>query len=245
MMLIRPSNLARFNLVARRHIVASGTAHVRLFVRANTQPLRSLRFKTTSTKTAGPEVSAKYPIPPTVCVYHAGTFKVLFLASLKFSALLTSAIYGLVIVPMYYKQEGLSKHVVTTAISGLFPVLFVTYTTSPIVTFISVRAPPFARQSKAMMTKFLVNIPMQAELIITTMNLFGKPRTSFVKLSELVPVSRRFGIVQMARDTTAENAARKWYMSRPVSEFSVQQRNKSKIGWGWHVLWDQAIAKQR
>ncbi len=86
---------------------------------------------------------------------------------------------------------------------------------------------------------------MQAELEITTMSFIAKPRTSIVKLAELAPVNKRFGIVNVARDTAADNAARKWYMFRAVGNFYIQKDNESHSAWGWRLLWNNAITKRR
>lgn len=100
------------------------------------------------------------------------------------------------------------------------------------------RLPPFARQSEEMLRRYVRNLPPQTELEITTMSFIAKPRMSTVKISDLVPVSRRYGIVNLARDTTAENAARKWYMFRAVGNFNVQSRSGvKKAPWVWDVIW--------
>ncbi|KAI0810392.1 hypothetical protein GGR55DRAFT_137582 [Xylaria sp. FL0064] len=245
MMLIKPSNLVQFHAVTRRQVVALWTTPVRSFFRVNRQPLRSLRLKTTSTKTAGPEATQRNLLRPRYCVYHAGTFKIIFLAWMKLSTLFIFAFFSFIVTPAYYEKEGLSPTVARTALCAIAPLVFVAYITSPFVSFIHVRLPPFARQSAAMVQRYLANIPMDAELEITTMSFIAKPRTSVVKLSELVPVNKRFGIVNIARDTAAENAARKWYMFRAVGDFYVPKANGSSNDRGWNLLWNKIMAQRQ
>ncbi|KAH8158279.1 hypothetical protein CIB48_g9966 [Xylaria polymorpha] len=152
--------------------------------------------------------TAHHQFHPKLCVYHAGTGRITFLACLKLSTLFIFAFFGFVVTPAYYKKEGLSPTVVR---------MFVAYTTSPFVTFIHMRLPPFARQSEEMLRRYVRTLSPQTELDITTMSLIAKPRVSVVKLSDLAPVSRRFGIVNMARDTAVDNAKRRWYMFPAVA----------------------------
>ncbi|KAI1282864.1 hypothetical protein F5Y07DRAFT_351125 [Xylaria sp. FL0933] len=245
MIFIKPSNLIRLHAITRRQVVASWTAPVRSFLRVDRQPLRSLRLKTTSTKTAGPEATQRNLLRPRYCVYHAGTIKIIFLAWMKLSTLFIFAFFGFVVTPAYYKKEGLSPTVARTALCAIAPLVFVAYITSPFVTFIHVRLPPFARQSAATVQRYLANIPMDAELEITTMSFIAKPRTSVVKLSELRPVNRRFGLVNVARDTAADNAARKWYMFRAVGDFYVPKANSSSSDRGWSLLWNKAMTQRQ
>jgi hypothetical protein len=123
--------------------------------------------------------------------------------------------------------------------------IFVAYITSPFVAFVHMRLPPFARQSEEMLRRYIRTIPPQTELDITTMSLIAKPRVSTVRLSELMSVSRRYGIVNLARDTVAENATRKWYRFRAVGNFSVQQTSRTvKAPWAWEMIRDAIVARQ-
>ncbi|KAI0434942.1 hypothetical protein F5Y09DRAFT_327891 [Xylaria sp. FL1042] len=231
---------------------------------ADKQRLRSFRFKTTSTKTAGPQAAQRnrmaaispnftlshcsqdlIVLPPKFCVYHASTFKMIFVGWLKMSTLFTFAFFSFVVIPARYKKEGLSPTVARTALCAVTPLVLVAYISSPFVSSIFVRLPPFARQSAATAQRYLANIPMEAELEITTMNFIARPRTSVVRLSELAPVNRRFGIVNVARGTAAENAARKWYMSRAVGNFYVPKATKSSNDRGWDLLWNKAMTRRQ
>ena len=126
------------------------------------------------------------------------------------------------------------------------PLVFVAYTTSPFVAFIHVRIPPFARQSEEMLRRFVKTIPPQTELEITTLSFIAKPRATTVMLSDLYPVNGRMGIVNLARDTAAENARRKWYMFRAVGNFAAYPGSNTarRTPWVWESIVN-TIKKQR
>ncbi|KAI1077656.1 hypothetical protein F5B20DRAFT_550901 [Whalleya microplaca] len=226
----------------RRHIINARSAAYHLSPLSLGQSLRlsNLRFETTSTK--GKTQAAPQPPPPPprklayperLCVYHAGTARGTFLACLKLSTLFIFVFFGFVVTPAYYNEGGLSLTVLRTTLAAIVPMVFVAYATSPFVAFIHLRLPPFARQSEDMLRRFVKSIPPQTELDITTMSFIAKPRTSKVMLSELKPVNRRFGIVNLARDTTAENATREWYRFRAVGNFNVQMNTAPRVPWAW------------
>lgn len=130
------------------------------------------------------------------------------------------------------------------AASALVPLFFVAFTTSPFVSFIHIRLPPFARQSEEMLRRFVQNLPAKTELDFTTMSFIAKPRVSRVAVSELRPANKRLGIVNYTRDTAADNAARKWYMFPAVGNFSVQGNKMHRFPWAWESI-ASTIARQR
>lgn len=89
-------------------------------------------------------------------------------------------------------------------------------------------------------------MPPQTELEITTMSFIAKPRVSRVALADLRPASRRFGIANLARDTAADNARRRWYMFRAVGAFNTQLESNTvkRIPWVWESVM-AAIKKQQ
>ncbi|RYP65212.1 hypothetical protein DL770_009039 [Monosporascus sp. CRB-9-2] len=213
------------------------------------QNLRTLqsRSATTSTKTetaAEQPPARKFAYPERLCIYHAGTGRTTFLACLKLSTLFIFAFFGFVVTPAYFDKEGFSVNVARTTASALVPLVFVAYTTSPFVSFIHIRLPPFARQSEEMLRRFVQSLPPKTELDITTMSFIAKPRLSKVAVSDLRAANKRLGIVNYTRDTAAENAARKWYMFPAVGNFSIQGNKMPRLPWVWeHVA--NTLARQR
>ncbi|KAI1647144.1 uncharacterized protein F4817DRAFT_316236 [Daldinia loculata] len=245
---------------AQRIPLRCNTINFQNVVPRNLSPIRQnfrvlgMRFETTATnatKTAKANATAspkpqtpRFAYPENLCVYHAGTGRITFLACLKISTLFIFAFFGFVVTPTYFNREGLSPTVLRTTLSAIIPLVFVAYTTSPFVSFIHMRLPPVARQSEDMLRRFARAIPANTELDITTMSFIAKPRVSRVKLSDLRPVSRRFGIVNLARDTSAENAARRWYRFRAVGDFNAQGSTATRAPWVWESILN-AIQKPR
>lgn len=122
------------------------------------------------------------------------------------------------------------------SVTAIAPLIFVQYSTSPFVSCIHVRLPGIARRSEEALRRYLQGLSADAELAITTTSLIAKPRVSYVRLRDLQPVRRRFGIVSLSRDPTAENAARKWYMFRAVRDFNTQLNAAPPVPWAWDIV---------
>ncbi|KAH9892134.1 hypothetical protein F4778DRAFT_750973 [Xylariomycetidae sp. FL2044] len=219
--------------------------------RVNLQ-LSGLRFESTtgnakaSTRTATNTrpPSQKPAYPEKLCVYHAGTGRITFLSCLKYSTLCIFIFFGFIVTPPYFKKEGPSLTVLRTTLAAIVPLIFVAYTTSPFVPFVHIKLPPFARQSEEMLRRYIRTLPPQTELDMTTMSFIARPRISRVKLNELQPTNKKLGIVNYARDTTAENAARKWYQLPAVGNFSLQSNRMPRVSWVWDEIANR-IAKER
>ncbi|KAI6250376.1 hypothetical protein HI914_01078 [Erysiphe necator] len=107
------------------------------------------------------------------------------------------------------------------AISGIIPMLFVAYVSGPFVTYIHLRIPNFARNSKEMIMRFAKSPPKDTELDFTTMNFFGKPQVVRIKLKHIQAKRSRFGMVNFVRDTTEINKNRAWWKGRAIRQFGV------------------------
>ncbi|KAI6083543.1 hypothetical protein F4821DRAFT_262793 [Hypoxylon rubiginosum] len=236
----------RFDTLGLRNVTAR-----ELRLRQNVH-LSGLRFESTtpkpkpSTEAVSQLPPPKFAFPERICVYHAGTGRITFLACLKISTLFIFVFFGFVVTPAYYEKEGLSPTVLRTTLSAIVPLVFVAYTTSPFVSFIHMRIPPFARQSEDMLRRFVRTLPPTTELDVTSMSFIAKPRASKVKLEDLYRVNRRLGIVNLARDTKAENAARRWYMFRAVGNFSAQPSSNTvtRASWVWESIMNTIKTRQ-
>jgi hypothetical protein len=118
--------------------------------------------------------------------------------------------------------------------------VFVAYITGPFVTYIHLRLPAYARQSRDMLMRYTKSLPNDASLDITTMNLIGKPRVTRLKVADLHPAKERFGMANYARDTKLINSKLPWYFPPAVRQFGVHS-NTSKIMGG--EVWNN-IAKR-
>ncbi|KAI1855657.1 hypothetical protein JX266_000522 [Neoarthrinium moseri] len=202
------------------------------------------RLASNLTKTTAKETNA--PVyPERLCIYHAGVTRITFLACVKLSTIFIFVFFTFVVTPKYYEKEGWSPTTIRTALSGVVPLLFVAWTTSPFVMFMHVRLPPFARQSEQMLRQYLKKLPRDAELAVTTMSPIAKARASKLRVSELRQDNQRLGIVNYVRDTTAEDATRKWYNYRAVGKFSFQANKAPRVPWAWDELAKTIPQKQK
>lgn len=102
------------------------------------------------------------------------------------------------------------------------------------------RVPDKYRRSKHVLGLYLDNPPADAEVAITNMGAIFKPRVSHVRISDLKPERKRFGLVNFTRDTTKENAQRRWWMFRAVGDFKIEDETTmpagSKTKWAWEAV---------
>ncbi len=63
---------------------------------------------------------------------------------------------------------------------------------------------------------------------------------SATTLGALRPTHRRFGLVNLERDTTAEDARRRWWQFRAVRGFHIQEGMEGKLKTGW--IWKEMAA---
>jgi hypothetical protein len=124
------------------------------------------------------------------------------------------------------------------AVLGTTPLLAIWYLTSPMVVWIHMRVPDKYRRSKHVLDLFLDNPPADAEVAITNMGAIFKPRVSHVRISDLRPERKRFGLVNYTRDTTKENAQRRWWMFRAMGGFRIEDETTtgSKTKWAWEAV---------
>ncbi|KAF4463352.1 hypothetical protein FALBO_9839 [Fusarium albosuccineum] len=189
----------------------------------------------------------EYELPERLIIYHAGTGRTTFLAMVKITTLFLGAFFCFIVTPSYFQAGKPEWETAGVALCGIIPILFVAYTTSPFVTHIHVHLPPYARTSRAILERFVRAMPPSTPLTLTTMSAISKPRYSSLQAGDLSPARRRLGLINYVRDTTEENAKRRWYMFRAVGKFYVQdkrpqrkvryEKKKDKVdGWIWDAI---------
>lgn len=123
-------------------------------------------------------------------------------------------------------------------LSGIVPMAFVAYISSPFVANVHLRLPVYARRSRDILHRYTRNLPEVAELEITSMNFIGKPRRSLVRVADLRPVRERFGMVNYSRDTKKIDKARPWYVGKAVGQFGIHGGVQVRDMQG---IWDNVI----
>ena len=106
----------------------------------------------------------------------------------------------------------------------------VAYMSGPFVTYIHLKLPAFARSTQDLIMRYSKNLPKDAEIDITTMNVIGKPRVTRIKISELRPVKERYGLGNYARNTENVDAKRPWWMGKAVRLFGVHGGRSEIMG---------------
>ncbi|KAH8734540.1 hypothetical protein BGZ61DRAFT_125690 [Ilyonectria robusta] len=190
----------------------------------------------------------EYALPERLIIYHAGTGRTTFLAMVKVTTLFIGCFFCFVVAPGYIKAEKPVWETAGIALCGIIPILFVASVTSPFVTHIHIHLPAYARASQPILERFVRTLPPNTQLTLTTMSFIAKPRYSSLQAGDLAPTRRRFGLVNLVRDTDAENAKRSWYMFRAVGKFYVQEKGpvrrvryekkkKDQVdGWIWDAI---------
>ncbi|KAK1690341.1 hypothetical protein BDP55DRAFT_345693 [Colletotrichum godetiae] len=197
-------------------------------------------------------------LPERLLIYHAGTGRTAFLAFWKITTVFSCVFFCFVAAPSYVRAEDRTLiEAAGLAACGIIPFLFISYTSAPFVTFIYLRLPPYARQSRALLERYVRTLPPTAQLEIGTMGLVTRPRLTAVTAAELRPVAAdsgplatRLGIVTHTKDVSALMAKRRWYHYRPVGQFGINtgveaSGKKSggkgasygvKDGWVWNIV---------
>ncbi|KAE8443534.1 hypothetical protein EG329_001774 [Mollisiaceae sp. DMI_Dod_QoI] len=200
------------------------------YLRQVTSPKRPFESFQRSIISSSSEIGKKRTqFPERLLIYHSGTGRTVFLGCLKVTTIFIFSFFCLVVAPTHFYAEEQPKWVAGgVLLSGIIPMLSVAYMTSPFVTYIHLRIPAFARNSREMLMRYSKNLPKDAELDITTMNFIGKPRVARVKVAELYPVKERFGLANYGRDTEKANEKRPFWMGKAVRIFGVHS-TKSQV----------------
>lgn len=97
----------------------------------------------------------------------------------------------------------------------------------------------FQRQGPQKLEQYLRHgLKPDTQVAITTMGALAKPQASRVRLKDLRPERRRFGLVNYVRDASHENARRKWYQFRAVEQFKImdESTNAREKPWKWYMI---------
>ncbi len=108
---------------------------------------------------------------------------------------------------------------------------FVAYTTAPFVSYVHLRLPIFARQSREHLMRWVKKIPPSTEVDLTTIRFYGKPRVSRMQISDLHPTKAKLGISNLVRELRdpAPAAKRPWWAGKIPRKFYVgSERGRSR-----------------
>ncbi|KAI9726370.1 MAG: hypothetical protein M1828_001644 [Chrysothrix sp. TS-e1954] len=149
-------------------------------------------------------------------------------------------IYGaLLVAPGYYYSplESTWKAPATLALSAV-PLLLMTVTTPPFVTFVHLTLPIWARASSARLHRYAQAIPSTAELDVTTMRWIW-PRVTHLRISELHIDANAIGAMTIKREVPEALKQRPWWTWRPLKSFYVAGKSAGKIP--ERGVWDETL----
>lgn len=125
-------------------------------------------------------------------------------------------------------------------VASVVPLLAVWYMTSPMVMWMHIPVPKKCLSDTREMERFVQQSAANVELAITTMGPLGKARITKLPLHNLRPENRRLGLVNYVRDASRENAKRRWYNFRAVSQFRIENgllyNQQTKEPWLWYKI---------
>ncbi|KAA6410102.1 MAG: hypothetical protein FRX48_05521 [Lasallia pustulata] len=162
--------------------------------------------------------------PERLLIYHAGTGKTVFIGCLKLTTIFLFSFSCLILAPSFYYAPDKPNWAAALAIAGgAVPMVFVAYTTAPFVCYVHLRLPIFARQSREQLFKWARKIPSSTEIDLTTVQSFGRPRVSRMKISDLRTTNARLGVANLAKrpQSSGTEIKRPWWRSKPQGLFYV------------------------
>lgn len=128
---------------------------------------------------------------------------------------------------------------ITAIVGGAIPMLFVAATTTPLVFYIHLRPPLFARRSREALMRYSKNLPADARIDITTMKFSSRQRVTGMRISELKPLKSWLTIANLVREPPSSTVAssRPWWMSKPPRQFYVgNERGRSREKGHWDSI---------
>lgn len=119
--------------------------------------------------------------------------------------------------------------------------LFVASTTAPLVFYIHLRPPLFARRSREALMRYSKNLPAYARIDMTTMKFSSRQRVTGVLVSELKPMKAWLSVANLVRDPPSSTSvsSRTWWMGKPPRKFYVgTERGRSRE----KGVWDNVLS---
>jgi hypothetical protein len=156
-------------------------------------------------------------------IYHRGLSKTNFTVFVKVCTMVGMAFATCIAAPAYYTYGAPWFTVASILVIGCTPFLAFTWRTRPLVTWIFLILPTFARQSPKAALEYARNLPDSARLQIHYMRTSGLPANVTVEMRDLKPVQSTW------RPVTFEwtgNRVDKGMLYRPnLTQFFVKEKS--------------------
>lgn len=200
--------------------------------------------------------------PERVLIYNAGTGKAVFIGCLKLTTIFLFSFSCLIVAPAFYRAPDYPNwapaagqsyifylqlagqfcgcqfrtNEIIAVLGGAIPLLFVASTTAPLVFYIHLRPPLFARRSREALMRYSKNIPADARIDLTTMKVSSRQRVTGMRVSELKPMKAWLSVANLVRNPPSSTtvSSRAWWMSKPPRQFYVgTERGRSREKGVW------------
>jgi len=179
--------------------------------------------------------------PERLLIYDAGTGRTVFLSVFKLTAIfIFIAGAGFFAPHYYYDPASPAGSAGLIVLVGAIPLILMSFTTAPFVTYVHLTLPSWARMSAARLHRLAENLPASAVLDVTTLRWIW-PRVTRLTAGELYLKSGKMtGAMTLRRQVpqTILNQ-RKWWQWRPLSTFYVAGKGGKTIEKG---VWEEVMS---
>lgn len=194
----------------------------------------------TASSASSSSTKAASGYPERLLIYHAGTARTAFIASVKLTSIFVFIAGAVFVAPLYYYDPATPDHVAgLIVLIGAIPMGIMVLTTAPFVTYVHLTLPAWARMSAARLHRMAGNLPASAVVDITTLRWIW-PRVTRLTAGELYLKSGAVtGAMTLRRripQTVLEQ--RKWWQWKPLSTFYVAGKGGKTAEKG---VWEEAM----
>ncbi|OOF97953.1 hypothetical protein ASPCADRAFT_128136 [Aspergillus carbonarius ITEM 5010] len=161
--------------------------------------------------------------PERILIYHGGTGKTAILGTLRMTTIIIFGVSCFLVAPAFYTDEHPWYLAPAIVIASAFPMLFVTWTSAPYVTFVHLALPVFARRSREATIEYAKNLPQTATLYATTMRATSMPMKSEMRLGDLVPDK---SFIRPVSFTNLNPAPTRWWEGKSPKHFYTDTKSK-------------------
>lgn len=151
-----------------------------------------------------------------------------------------------VVTPAYFVAPDMPiSRTIAMAGCGIIPFAFVAYSTAPLVTYIHIRLPFYARHTKEGLEKWLgAGVHRDTDLEISSMTLLARPKQTSVSVGDIMPTQSQLGVANYklipgakSRPGPLLRRGGKWWQSEPLKQFNIQGFNReAREGWVWEEI---------
>ena len=169
--------------------------------------------------------------PERLLVYHAGTGRTVFIATTRLLGIFIFIFASFLIAPRYYISPLEPTWMAPIVVAGgTIPLLVTTFTVAPLVIYVHLALPLWARTSAPRLRRFAEALPSSATMDVTTLRWIW-PRVTRLQASELrFHRGEILGAMTLRRGVPHKIMEdRSWWMWRPLRKFYVAGKSGGQM----------------